>query len=167
MAEQFPQDYAKKLEVHLMSHETHIGKISKENDKLTQENNLQKEELEQNKFLIQQLVTALKQNGAQRDIDSGLPQVELADNMGGGNDELFAGDMSNIYINPNEISLNFVATNRMSSVVKPEKPLHRETITDVVDNLKGSTIFNFAKELENLDTPEPSPIPNTDILDDQ
>ena len=53
MAEQFPADYARKLEVHLMSHETHIGKIGKDNDKLTQENNLLKEELEQNKFLIQ------------------------------------------------------------------------------------------------------------------
>ena len=81
--------------------------------------------------------------------------MELADNMMGGPDELFAGDMSNIYINPNEISLNFVATNRVDSV-RPSKPglKHKETIVDVVDNLKGGAIFNFTKELENLETPE-------------
>ena len=118
---------------------------------------------------MQQLASALQKNsGSSPHESSGLPQVELADNMMGGNDELFAGDMSNIYINPNEISLNFVATNRISSV-KPEKPgpQHRETIVDVVDNLKGGAIFNFAKELENLETPEPSPLPNIDILDDK
>lgn len=67
--------------------------------------------------------------------------------------------------------MNLVATNRFSSVIKPDKPLHRETITEVVENLKGSTVFNFAEELKGLETPEPngdpSPIPNTDILDDQ
>ena len=57
--------------------------------------------------------------------------------MFGGNDELFAGDMSNIYINPNEISLNFVATNQQP--VKPGRQ-HKETIVDVVDNLKGGAI---------------------------
>ena len=82
-------------------------------------------------------------------------------------DELFDGNMSNIYINPNEISLNFVATNRMDSVVKPERKLkHRETIADVVDNLKGNTVFNFTKELENLETPEQSPLPDINIQDD-
>ena len=53
MAEKFPADYASKLEVHLMQHEQYINKIKSENDKLTQENNLVKEELEQNKFLVQ------------------------------------------------------------------------------------------------------------------
>ena len=46
MAAKFPRDYASKLEVHLMSHEHYIGKIKKENDKLTSENNLLKEEVE-------------------------------------------------------------------------------------------------------------------------
>ena len=80
--------------------------------------------------------------------------MELADNnqiFGG--EELFDGNLSNIYINPNEISIN-LQTNRMS-VVKPAPTLpHRETLVEVVENLKGSAVFNFTKELENAETPD-------------
>lgn len=53
MAEQFPRDYASKLEVHLMQAEQYIEKTNIDNRNLTHENNLLKEELEQNKFLVQ------------------------------------------------------------------------------------------------------------------
>ena len=36
----------------------------------------------------------------------------------------------------------------------------RETIIELVDNVKGNAIFNFTKELENNETPEQSPISN-------
>ena len=159
MAAKFPADYASKLEVHLMQHEHYIGKVKKDNDKLTLENNLLKEEVEQNKFLVQQLATALRRGSVPREFESpGLPQVELADNNQILGEELFAGDLSNIYINPNEISIN-LQTNRMNSVVKPGPTLpHRETLVEVVDNLKGSAVFNFTKELENAETPDQSPI---------
>ena len=52
MAAKFPRDYASKLEVHVLQHEHYIAKVKKDNDKLTIENNLLKEELEQNKFLV-------------------------------------------------------------------------------------------------------------------
>jgi len=78
--------------------------------------------------------------------------VELADNNAIFGEELFDGNLSNIYINPNEISIN-LQTNRMNSVVKPTNK-HRETLVEVVDNLKGSAVFNFTKELENAETPD-------------
>ena len=52
MAEKFPADYVNKLEVHILQHEHYIGQLRTENDKLTQENNLIKEEVQQNKFLV-------------------------------------------------------------------------------------------------------------------
>ena len=83
--------------------------------------------------------------------------MELADNNQILGEELFAGDLSNIYINPNEISIN-LQTNRMNSIVKPPPLQHRETLVEVVDNLKGSAVFNFTKELENAETPDQSPL---------
>jgi len=65
MAAKFPRDYANKLEVHVLQHEHYIDRIRKDNDKLTIENNLVKEELEQNKFLVQQLATALRKGSMQ------------------------------------------------------------------------------------------------------
>ena len=46
IAENFPREYADKLEINLLVHENHIKKLNKENDKLITENNLIKEELE-------------------------------------------------------------------------------------------------------------------------
>ena len=80
--------------------------------------------------------------------------MELADNNAIFGEELFDGNLSNIYINPNEISIN-LQTNRMNSVTKPPGKQHRETLVEVVDNLKGGgAVFNFTKELENNETPE-------------
>ena len=53
IAEKFPRDYADKLEISVLQHEDYIKKLRKENDKLTSENNMVKEELEQNKYLVQ------------------------------------------------------------------------------------------------------------------
>ena len=80
------------------------------------------------------------------------------------NEEMFAGDLSNIYINPNEISIN-LHTNRMDNVIKPRQE-SKETIVEVVDNLKGSTIFNFTKELEKMETPDMSPLPDISPVPD-
>ena len=70
--------------------------------------------------------------------------------------------MSNIYINPNEISINLQTNrDRMNSLTsKPSQERNRETIVELVDNVKGNAIFNFTKELENNETPEQSPISN-------
>jgi len=76
-------------------------------------------------------------------------------------EEIFAGDISNIYINPNEISMN-LQTNKMESVVKPSQ--NKESILELANNIKGNHIFNFTKELESMETPEQSPIP--EILND-
>jgi len=76
-----------------------------------------------------------------------MPQVEIADNN---MEEIFAGDLSNIYINPNEISIN-LQTNRISNTVKPLQ--NKESIVELASNIKGGHIFNFTKELENLESP--------------
>ena len=90
---------------------------------------------------------------------SGIPQVELAANNSILQaDDLFDANMSNIYINPNEISIN-LQTNRMNSLTsKPSQERHKETIIELVDNVKGNAIFNFTKELENAETPTESPL---------
>ena len=69
--------------------------------------------------------------------------------------------MSNIFINPNEISIN-MQTNRLVSLSsKPSKESNnKETIIELVDNVKGNAIFNFTKELENAETPNESPVSN-------
>ena len=69
--------------------------------------------------------------------------------------------MSNIFINPNEISIN-MQTNRLNSLSsKPSKESNnKETIIELVENVKGNAIFNFTKELENAETPTESPVSN-------
>ena len=69
--------------------------------------------------------------------------------------------MSNIFINPNEISIN-MQTNRLASLSsKPSKESNnKETIIELVENVKGNAIFNFTKELENAETPTESPVSN-------
>lgn len=69
--------------------------------------------------------------------------------------------MSNIFINPNEISIN-MQTNRLTSLSsKPSKESNnKETIIELVENVKGNAIFNFTKELENAETPNESPVSN-------
>ena len=69
--------------------------------------------------------------------------------------------MSNIFINPNEISIN-MQTNRLHSLSsKPSKESNnKETIIELVENVKGNAIFNFTKELENAETPTESPVSN-------
>ena len=74
------------------------------------------------------------------------------------NEDQFAGDVSGIFINPNEISIEMTTLSEPT----PRNRRHRETIVELVSNLKGGrrTVFNFTKELENAETPTESPVSN-------
>lgn len=57
-----------------------------------------------------------------------------------------------------------VQTDRMNNVIKP-LPRHRETIRDLVNDIKGSrrTAFNFTEELENCAVVEYNPFDELDF----
>ena len=71
--------------------------------------------------------------------------------------DIFAGNVSNICIEPSEISINLQSDKINSLIRKPPTEWQKETIFDLVENVKGDAPFNFFKELENLETAGDSP----------
>lgn len=80
MATKFPEVYATKLEAYLMQQKLYIGQLKNENEKLTSETNLLKEDAEQRKYYVQQLTAALQKENGQREACAESP-IRLTDNF--------------------------------------------------------------------------------------
>ena len=133
MKKKFPQEYISKIEVILVDTEQELKRCKDKLSQVTQENQLLLEDIAYGKNTIAHLTHALKKQGGDGKAMAGLEQDHnglpmIVDDP----NEDFAGDLSSIYINPNELSVN-MQSNRFSLV----KPAGDGTTQG---NIKGSVL---------------------------